>query len=118
MQWVVLAYLLIATALVMPAAPIGDVYGKKRHLFGSRCSLRVAAVRLSPPVGWLIACRALQGLGAVFVSRWVRRSWVRCSPRERGRAMGMIGSAVLGVAIGPSVGGLIIELAGWRWMFW
>lgn len=120
-QWVVLAYLVIATALVMPAARMGDVYGKKRaYLFGLAVfTFGSLLCGLSPSVGWLIACRALQGLGAVFVSALGAAILGEMfPPHERGRAMGMIGSAVLlGVAIGPSVGGLIIELASWRWMF-
>jgi EmrB/QacA subfamily drug resistance transporter len=120
-QWVVLAYLLIATALVMAAAWLGDVYGKRRaYLFGVAVfTFGSMLCGLSPSIGWLIACRALQGLGAVFVSALgAAIVGEMFAPRERGRAMGMIGSAVLlGVALGPSVGGLIIELAGWRWMF-
>lgn len=120
-QWVVLAYLLIATALVMAAARLGDLYGRKRaYLFGLAVfTFGSLLCGLSPSVGWLIACRALQGLGAVFVSALGAAILGEMfPPQERGRAMGMIGSAVLlGVAIGPSVGGLIITFAGWRWMF-
>jgi EmrB/QacA subfamily drug resistance transporter len=120
-QWVVLAYLLIATALVMAAAWLGDLYGKRRaYVFGVAVfTFGSMLCGLSPSIGWLIACRALQGLGAVFVSALgAAIVGEMFPPRERGRAMGMIGSAVLlGVALGPSVGGIIIELAGWRWMF-
>src|SRR5678815_5200317 len=74
---------------------------------------------IAPTIGWLITFRTLQGLGAVFVSALGAAIVGEMFPREeRGRAMGMTGSAVLlGVAIGPSIGGVIIELAGWRWMF-
>jgi EmrB/QacA subfamily drug resistance transporter len=70
-------------------------------------------------VGWLIGFRALQGLGAVFVSALGAAIIAQTfPPQERGRALGVISSCVtLGVALGPSLGGFIIDLAGWRWMF-
>ncbi len=71
-------------------------------------------------MGWLIAFRALQGLGAGVLELALGAAIVgeMFGTNERGRALGMIGAAVLlGVALGPSVGGFIIELAGWRWMF-
>ena len=120
-QWVVLAYLLIATALVMVAARIGDVHGKKQAYLAGLAIFTLGSLLcgLSPSAGWLIAFRALQGLGAVFVSALgAAIVGEMFGATERGRALGMIGSAVLlGVALGPSVGGVIIELVGWRWMF-
>jgi EmrB/QacA subfamily drug resistance transporter len=120
-QWVVLAYLLIATALVMAAARIGDIHGKKRAYLAGLAIFTLGSLLcgLSPSAGWLIAFRALQGLGAVFVSALgAAIVGEMFAATERGRALGMIGSAVLlGVALGPSVGGFIIELVGWRWMF-
>jgi len=120
-QWVVLAYLLVATALVMAAARWGDMLGKKRAYMAGLALFTCGSLfcGLAPTIGWLIAFRALQGLGAVFVSALgAAIVGEMFPPHERGRAMGMIGSAVLlGVALGPSVGGFIIELTGWRWMF-
>jgi EmrB/QacA subfamily drug resistance transporter len=120
-QWVVLGYLLIATALVMAAARLGDIHGKKRAYLAGLAIFTLGSLLcgLSPSIGWLIACRALQGLGAVFVSALgAAIVGEMFGATERGRALGMIGSAVLlGIALGPSVGGFIIELAGWRWMF-
>jgi len=117
----VLAYLLIATALVMVAARIGDVHGKKQAYLAGLAIFTLGSLLcgLSPSAGWLIAFRALQGLGAVFVSALgAAIVGEMFGATERGRALGMIGSAVLlGVALGPSVGGVIIELVGWRWMF-
>ncbi len=120
-QWIVLGYLLIATALVMAAARLGDIHGKRRAYLAGLGIFTVGSLLcgLAPTVGWLIASRALQGLGAVFVSALgAAIVGEMFGTNERGRALGMIGSAVLlGVALGPSVGGFIIELAGWRWMF-
>ncbi|MEO8630376.1 MAG: DHA2 family efflux MFS transporter permease subunit [Betaproteobacteria bacterium] len=120
-QWVVLSYLLVATALVMAAAHLGDRFGRRRsYLFGLAVfTIGSLLCGLSTSIATLIACRVLQGLGAVFVSALgAAIVGEMFKPNERGRALGMIGSAVLlGVAIGPSIGGFIIELAGWRWMF-
>ncbi|MCU0805438.1 MAG: MFS transporter [Burkholderiales bacterium] len=120
-QWVVLAYLLVLTALVLGAARVGERLGRKRAYLmglGIFCAGAVAA-SLAPAIGWLIAARALQGLGAVFVSALggaiVAQTF---PPTERGRALGVIASVVLaGVALGPTVGGLMLGWFGWRGVF-
>jgi EmrB/QacA subfamily drug resistance transporter len=120
-QWVPLAYLLVITSLVMGAARLGDVHGRKRaYLFG--LGLFVAASTLcglARSIEWLIAFRALQGLGAVFVSALGGAIIAQTfPPSERGRALGVIASCVTaGIALGPTIGALVIQLAGWRWMF-
>jgi EmrB/QacA subfamily drug resistance transporter len=120
-QWVPLAYLLVLTALVMGAARLGDMHGRKRaYLFG--LGLFVAASTLCGlawSIEWLIAFRAVQGLGAVFVSALGGAIIAQTFPQnERGRALGVIASCVtLGVALGPTIGAFIIDLVGWRWMF-
>ena len=120
-QWVPLAYLLVITTLVMGAARLGDVHGRKRAYLAGMVVFVVASALcgLAPGVGWLIACRAVQGLGAVFISALGAAIIAQTfPPNERGRALGVIASCVtLGVALGPSLGALIIALAGWRWMF-
>jgi EmrB/QacA subfamily drug resistance transporter len=121
-QWIVLSYLLMATALVLTAARWGEIWGKKRAYMGGLAVFILGSVLcgLAPDIGWLIAFRAVQGLGAVFVSALgAAIVGEMFPPRERGRAMGIIGSAVLlGVALGPSLGGLVIAVSSWRWMFY
>jgi EmrB/QacA subfamily drug resistance transporter len=120
-QWVPLAYLLVITSLVMGAARLGDLFGRKRAYLGGLGLFTAASLLcgLAPGVGWLIGFRALQGLGAVFISALGAAIVAQTfPPKERGRALGVISSCVtLGIALGPSVGGFIIELASWRWMF-
>jgi EmrB/QacA subfamily drug resistance transporter len=120
-QWVPLAYLLVITSLMMGAARVGDLFGRKRVYLAGLGLFTFASLLcgLAPGIGWLIGFRALQGLGAVFVSALGAAIVAQTfPPGERGRALGVISSCVtLGVALGPSVGGAIIELAGWRWMF-
>ena len=107
-QWIVLAYLLVVSSLVLGAARMGDLYGKKRiYLCGlglfTAASLGCA---LSPDVRWLIGMRAVQGLGGVFVAALGAAIIAEIfPPKERGRALGFIGTSVLlGVALGPTSG--------------
>lgn len=120
-QWIPLAYLLVITTLVLGAARLGDMHGRKRaYLFGlGLFTVASALCGLAPGVGWLIAFRVLQGFGAVFVSALGGAIIAQTfPPSERGRALGVISSCVtLGVALGPTVGAFIIDWVGWRWMF-
>jgi EmrB/QacA subfamily drug resistance transporter len=120
-QWIPLAYLLVITTLVLGAARVGDLYGRKRVYLAGLGLFTAASLLcgLAPGVGWLVGFRALQGLGAVFVSALGAAIIAQTFPaNERGRALGVISSCVtLGIALGPSVGGVIIDLASWRWMF-
>ena len=96
-QWVVLVYLLIITTLGLGAGRVGDLYGRKRvYLVGLGIFTTASLLcGLAPGVGWLIACRALQGLGAVFVSALGAAIVAQTfPPNERGRALGVIGSAL------------------------
>ncbi|HEY9661146.1 MAG TPA: MFS transporter, partial [Allocoleopsis sp.] len=74
---------------------------------------------LSPDVGWLIGFRALQGLGAVMIAALGAAIVTEVFPSsERGRALGIIGAIVsLGIALGPTVGGFLIAVSGWRLIF-
>ena len=69
-QWIVLAYFLVVSSLVLGAARMGDLYGKKRIYLGGLALFTAASLgcALSPDVRWLIGMRAVQGLGAVFVA--------------------------------------------------
>src|SRR5262245_33718170 len=122
LQWVVNAYLLVIAALVVTAGRLGDIVGRKRvfqlgmaaFVFGSMlCAL-------APDPVALICGRAVQGLGAAAVLSLSLAIVVGAFPdEERPRALG-IWAAVSGIAlaIGPLLGGLLVEGAGWRWIFW
>ncbi|MBW4661307.1 MAG: DHA2 family efflux MFS transporter permease subunit [Drouetiella hepatica Uher 2000/2452] len=120
-QWVVLSYLLVLTAVVLGAARLGDIMGKKRLYMGGLALFTLSSLLcgLSPSVGWLIAFRTLQGMGAVMISALGAAIVTEVFPSsERGRALGIIGATVsLGIALGPSVGGVLIGLSGWRSIF-
>lgn len=120
-QWVVLSYLLVITALLPSAARLGDMLGKKRMYIVGLVGFTVGSLLcgLAPNGPWLIGFRAAQGLGAVLVNALGAAIITAIFPsHERGRALGIIGSVVsIGVALGPSLGGVLIGLSGWRSIF-
>ena len=120
-QWVILSYVLVVTSTMLTMARLGDLVGKKQiYLLGLIIfTLGSFLCGLSPTVYWLIGFRALQGCGAVMAQSLGIALVTEAFPaRERGRALGIIGGIVsVGLALGPPLGGLIIGLASWRWIF-
>jgi EmrB/QacA subfamily drug resistance transporter len=119
--WVALAYVLVLTSLMLSVARLGDMYDKKKlYLLGVALFTAASLLcGLAPGVGWLIAFRALQGIGAALTQALGVALVAETFPaNERGRALGVIGSTVsVGIAVGPPVGGLLIGLAGWPSIF-
>ena len=120
--WIVDAYVIVYSALLVVGGTIGDRRGRKGVfmfglvLFGAGS----LADSLAPATGWLLAARVLQGLGPVFVvpgSLTIIRVMF-ADERKRVQAIGLwsTGSG-LGMAAGPVVGGLIATHLGWRWVF-
>jgi EmrB/QacA subfamily drug resistance transporter len=120
-EWVVLSYLLVLTASMLGVARLGDMYGKKRiYMIGLICFTASSLLcGLAPNAHWLIAFRAIQGIGAVMNQALGTAIITEVFPSsERGRALGIIGSTVsVGISLGPTDGGLIIGLVSWRAAF-
>ncbi len=120
-QWVGLSYVLVVTSLVLGAARLGDTIGKKPLYLGGTILFTVSSLLCgwAPSIEILIGARALQGLGAVMISALGAAIIVEVFPHaERGKALGIIGAVVsMGIALGPSIGGVIIGAAGWRSIF-
>lgn len=120
-QWVIVSYLLVVTSMMLSASRLGDMLGKKRlFLFGVVVFTAASLLcGLAPSVGWLIAFRALQGVGAVMIQALGAAIIAEVVPRsELGKAMGYVGGTVsLGLSAGPSLGGVLIGLVGWRSIF-
>lgn len=120
-QWVILSYVLVIASLLLLISRLGDMRDKKR-IFSTGLILFVSAslcCGLAPSVSWLIAFRALQGIGAAM-SQSLGMAIVTqiAPPSSRGRALGFIGGTVaMGLMLGPPLGGVLIGLAGWRVMF-
>jgi EmrB/QacA subfamily drug resistance transporter len=120
-QWVVLSYLLAILIFVLSAAKLGDMWSKKRlYIMGLIVfTLSSLLCGLAPNVGFLIAFRALQGLGAAFISGLGTAMIVEVFPvKERGLGLGIrAGVFGLGIMLGPTVGGLLITLGNWPLIF-
>ncbi len=120
-QWVILSYVLVVASLLLLVSRLGDMRGKKRIFSVGLGVFTVGSLLcgLAPNVEWLIAFRALQGVGAAM-SQALGIAIVTeiAPPFRRGRAIGIVGATVaMGLALGPALGGLIIEFVGWRWIF-
>lgn len=122
LSWVVTAYLLASTASTPLYGKLGDMHGRK-PVFLAAILIFLAGSALAgacATMTQLIACRALQGLGAgglMVGAQAIIADLV--PPRERGRYMGLIGS-VWGVAsvAGPLLGGFLVQHLSWHWIFW
>ncbi len=120
-QWVVLAYLLAITSLIVSVGRLGDMFGRRRLLLTgiSLFSLASALGGAAPNLGILIGTRALQGVGAAAMMAMTLAVAGESMPKTRtGRVMGLLGTmSAIGTALGPSVGGLLIDVSGWRAVF-
>ena len=120
-QWVVLGYLLTLATLTLGIGRLGDMIGK-RPIYTAGFGLFTvgsALCGLSPTVGFLIGFRIVQGVGAAMVFALGFAIITEAfPPSERGRALGIGGSIVsVGVALGPALGGVIIDALSWHWIF-
>ncbi len=119
--WVVLAYLFAITGSLLVAGRLGDMLGRKRLLRAGLLLFTAASLLagLAPNLAALVAARVLQGLGAAVMMALTVAFVTELVPEtETGRAMGWLGTtSAIGTALGPSLGGLLIELAGWRAIF-
>ena len=120
-QWVVLAYLLAVTAVVVTAGRLGDLLGRRRLVLTGLAVFTVASAMCAAAtsLGVLIAARALQGLGASAMMAMTMALVGEAVPKARtGRAMGLLGTtSAIGTALGPSLGGLLIGHIGWQAIF-
>ena len=108
--------------LLITGAALGDRFGRRRmYATGLTVfALASAACALAPNVGLLIAARAIQGVGAALLMPLALALLSAAFPPDkRGVAIGMF-SAITGIAValGPLVGGAVVEGIGWEWIFW
>lgn len=121
-QWIVLAYLLAITTLVVLAGWLGDIVGRRRLLLAGLTLFTMASVLcgLANTLGQLIAARAVQGVGAAIMMALTHAFVSDAVPEAHtGSAMGLLGTvSAVGTAVGPSLGGLLIAWIGWRAIFY
>lgn len=120
-QWVVLAYLLALTTLVVGAGRLGDLQGRRRMLLAGIALFTLASVAcgLATSLTALVVARAAQGLGASLMMALSLAFVADVIPAQAtGRTMGMLGTmSAIGTALGPSLGGALLASLGWRSAF-
>jgi EmrB/QacA subfamily drug resistance transporter len=120
-QWIVLAYLLAITTLIVSVGRLGDITGRRRLLLAGVVVFTVASVLcgVAPTLWLLVAARAVQGVGAAIMMALTIAFVGETVPKARtGSAMGLLGTmSALGTALGPSLGGVLIAGLGWRAVF-
>ncbi|MBZ9794753.1 MFS transporter [Mesorhizobium sp. ES1-4] len=120
-QWVVLAYLLAITTLIVGAGRLADMFGRRPLLLGGIALFTLASVLcgLAPTLWLLIAARAMQGIGAALMMALTLAFVAETVSKERtGSAMGLLGAmSAIGTTLGPSLGGFLIAGFGWRAIF-
>ncbi len=122
-QWLLDAYTLAFAVLLLSAGSLGDRLGRERVLIGGGLGFTAASVAcaLAPDPGVLLAARAAQGVcaAAVVPLSLAAVSTAFADPTARARAIGVWGgTAGCSVALGPLVGGVLVDDAGWRSVFW
>ena len=122
LEWTVNAYVLAYGVMLLTGAALGDRFGRRR-MFVTGISLFTAAsagAALAPSADLLIVARAIQGIGAAIVTPLTLTLLASAfPPQKRGIALGVwSGISGVAVALGPLVGGAVIELASWHWIFW
>jgi EmrB/QacA subfamily drug resistance transporter len=120
-QWVVLAYLLIISILILGVGRLADMIGKKPIYTAGFVIFTAGSVLcgLAPSIYWLIGFRALQAIGAAMILALGFGIITEAFPSsERGKALGITGTITsIGIVVGPTLGGLLIEGLSWRWIF-
>src|SRR6187549_2910287 len=122
LEWTVNAYTLTFAVLLLTGAALGDRFGRRRlFVIGLGIfTVASAAAALAPNVETLIAARAVQGLGGAIVTPLTLTILsAAVPPAKRGLALGAWGGiGGLGVALGPVIGGAVVEGLSWQWIFW
>jgi EmrB/QacA subfamily drug resistance transporter len=119
-QWVVNAYALIFGVLIVTGGRLADMFGRRRILFIGAAIFAVFSVLggLAPNVGILIACRALMGIGGAMMWPAILGLVYAILPEDRASLGGalVIGTAGIGNAMGPLLGGALTDAFSWRWI--
>jgi EmrB/QacA subfamily drug resistance transporter len=122
LEWTVNAYVLTFAVFLLTGATLGDRFGRRRiFLLGvGLFTAASAAAALAPDAGTLVLARAAQGVGAALVAPLTLTLLAAAFPADRrGLALGIwSGISGAGVALGPVVGGAVVEGISWQWIFW
>jgi EmrB/QacA subfamily drug resistance transporter len=121
LQWIVSAYTLTYAVFQLSSAALGDRFGRRKVFLAGLALFVVASAgaALAPTIWLLVAARALQGFGASMVSPLALTIVAHATPRVRRAAVLGLWSGISGIgsAIGPVIGGAIVNSAPWQWIF-
>jgi EmrB/QacA subfamily drug resistance transporter len=121
MSWVLNAYTVVYAAMLIPAGGLADTHGRKRvFLFGVTLFIAAsAACGLAGSVGWLIAARVLQAVGAALLTPASLSIVLAAFPQDKRAVTVSLWGAVAGfaAAVGPSLGSFVVQTIGWPWAF-
>ena len=121
MSWVLNAYTVVYAAMLIPAGGLADTHGRKRvFLFGVTLFIAAsAACGLAGSVGWLIAARVLQAVGAALLTPASLSIVLAAFPQDKRAVTVSLWGAVAGfaAAVGPSLGSFVVQNVGWPWAF-
>ncbi|HEX8065483.1 MAG TPA: MFS transporter [Thermoleophilaceae bacterium] len=121
LSWVLDAYFIVLAALLVPAGGIADRLGRRRVFLGGVALFVVTSLLCAVAPSWqlLVAARVLQGIGAAIVVPTSLALLLPMFPLERRAAgVGVWGAAAaLAATVGPPLGGFLVEVADWRWIF-
>ena len=121
LSWIEGGYMLSLSVILLPIGRLADIWGRRRTFVWGTAWFTVATllVSLSWSIEALLVLRVLQGIGAAMInSTGIAIVTAVYPPKERGRAMGLIvGCVYAGLSVGPLLGGLLTDWAGWRAVF-
>jgi EmrB/QacA subfamily drug resistance transporter len=122
LEWTINAYTLTFSVLLLLCSALGDRYGRRKTLLGGLTLFTAASAvaAIAPNISVLIAARAVQGIGGAAVVPLSLTVLAQAVPPQR-REIALTGwsaMAGLAIALGPVIGGVIVQEASWQWIFW
>jgi EmrB/QacA subfamily drug resistance transporter len=123
LQWIISSYTLVLASLLMLSGSTGDRVGRRRTFQTGLVLFTAGSLlcSLAPGLGWLVAFRMVQAIGGSMLNPVAMSiiTNVFTEPRERAQAIGVWGGVIgISLALGPIVGGALIDSIGWRSIFW